>query len=131
MSLVHLIYAGDFELVDGSCLLMANSPDDPIYKPVVRLPLDLGVVKRLVQECSTPGESVIIPSSWSIWREDGYLACDRYALGVAEVRFLKRLVEETGCRLFERSLEVPVGDLTPRWDAAKAEEVPSSSASTL
>jgi hypothetical protein len=124
VSLLHLVYVGDFEVSDGSRLL--RTPDDPIYKPVVRRPIDLSVVERLVTECSEPGESGVIPNGWSIWLKDGYLVCDQYALGVEEVHFLKRLVEETGCRLFERSFEVSPNDLTPRREAAKVGGVPSS-----
>ncbi len=129
VSLIHLIYAGDFEFEEDSRLRMTRTPEHPIYKPVVRRPLDLGVVERLVTECSEHGESGVIPNGWSIWLKDGYLVCDQFALGVAEVHFLKRLVEETGCRLFERSFEVSPDDLTPRCEAAKVGGVPSSPAS--
>jgi hypothetical protein len=124
VSFLHLIYVGDFELVDGLRPVMARTTDDPIYKPVVRKPLDLGVVERLVSECSMPGESGVLPGDWSIWLEDGYLACDQYALGVEEIRFLRRLVEETGCRLFERSSEVSPDDLTPKREVADFVEIP-------
>jgi hypothetical protein len=129
VSFLHLIYVGDFEVSDGSSLQMTRTSDDPIYKPVVRHPIDLEVVARLIPEGLAMAGSRVIPADWSIWLEDGYLVADRYALGVEEVRFLWKLVEETGYRLFERSFEVSVDDLTPKDHHAIAGEVPSSPAS--
>ena len=113
MSFLHLVYVGDFEVSDGPCLRMTRTTDDPIYKPVVRRPLDLGVVERLASKGDGTGETGVLPAAQPIWAEGGYLVCDRYALGVDEILFLRRLVEETGCRLFERSFEISVDDLTP------------------
>jgi hypothetical protein len=110
MSFIHYIYVGDFELIDGLSLRFARTLEDPRPKVVVRRPLDLRVAERLVSECSGPGESGVIPESWSIWPE-----------GVEEIRFLRRLKEETGCRLFEWSHEVSIDHLTPRRGVAKAD----------
>lgn len=129
MSFLHLIYIGDFEVSDKSCLQMTRTADNPIYKPVIRRPIDLGVVAHLIPVDLALTDSGVIPGDWSISLEDGYLVADRYALGVEEIRFLKRLVEAIGYRLFERAFEVSVDDLTPRSMTVEAEKVPSPSAS--
>ena len=117
MSFLHKLYVGDFELDNGGWLRMANTPDDPIRKPVVRHPIDLDVVQRLASKYHAPGETGILPAAWPIWAEDGYLACDRYALGTEEIHFLRQLAEAIHCRFFELFFEVPLDDLTPTMRA--------------
>jgi hypothetical protein len=114
MSFLHLAYIGDFELDDATTLRMTWTSDDPIRKPVVRRPLDLDMIKQLVSEFTAPEEAGVFPADWSIRLDNGYLVCDRYALDVEEIQFLRRLVEKTGCRLFERGFEVSVDDLEPK-----------------
>ena len=126
MSFLHLIYVGDFER-DGPIAQFTRTPGDPTFKPVVRTPIDLNIVDRLVSALINPCEATgAFPASWHIWREDGYLACDRYALSVDEILFLKRLTGQTDCRLFERAFEVSVDDLIPSRQVTHVGEVPSS-----
>jgi hypothetical protein len=113
MSYLHLIYVGDFELSEVGILRLTWTPEDPVRKPVVRTPLDPVVLKRLALECSPFDEAGVIPSNWCIQLENGYLVCDRYGLGAEQIQFLKRLVEETSCRLYERGFEISVDDLEP------------------
>ena len=115
MSFLHLIYVGDFER-DGPSIRLARTPDDPILRPVVRRPIDPSLVERLASDLPAGGGTGV-PAAWHLWDEGGYLACDRYGLGVDEILFLRRLVEEAGCRLFERGFEISVDDLTPRKEA--------------
>jgi hypothetical protein len=118
MSFLHLVYIGDFELDGGVTLRMGSTPDDPIRRPVVRRPIDLDIIKRLVPDGSLTEGAGVFPDNWSIRLENGYLVCDHYALDLEEIPFLRRLVEESDCRLFERGFEVSVDDLEPGTIAA-------------
>ncbi len=103
MSFLHYMYIGHFEQ-EGDYVRFTNTPTDSILKPVVRRPLDMETVKRLVRELKgseiEPGNS-LLPSDWAIWAEDGYLACDQCVLRPEEIDFIARLTQNTGCDLVD------------------------------
>lgn len=115
MSFLHLFYLGYFEH-DGAFVRFCNTPDDPILKPIVRLPLDLDEVRRIARQAGAQGTAPsIFPDNWKIWVEEGYLSGDRYALDPEAMGFILRLVKATGCEIVDfssRSL-IPLEDLLP------------------
>ncbi len=129
MSFLHSLYVGDFELLDESHLRMHRTSDDPVFSPVVRRSLDSGQVDRLLAECTSSEGLSTIPLDSSIQLADGYLICDRYSLSAEEIGFLRRLVEETGSRMFERTCEVSLDELSSKREARNAGEAIASPAS--
>ena len=101
MSFRHLLYVGHFEH-EGDFIQFSNTPDDPILRPVVRRPIDLGEVRRIAHQVGANGTTQsILPDEWACWVEDGYMACDRYALGPDAIDFILRLVRSTECELVD------------------------------
>lgn len=101
MSFLHLIYLGHFDH-EGGLVQFTCTPHDPILKPVVRRPLDMGVVKRLAQEVSGLEDADLsLPTDWNLWVEDGYLAGNRYGLSHEAIDFIVRLIGSTGCNLVD------------------------------
>jgi hypothetical protein len=103
MSFIHHLYLGYFEH-DGSTVRFSNTVSDPILKPVVSRPLDMAVIKQLVQVHM--GENVathesLLPSEWGIWIEDGYFACDQGKLTHEGIDFIVCLAQEAGCQLVD------------------------------
>jgi hypothetical protein len=86
VSLIHYLFAGHFEREDGH-VKFARGPDGA-FRPVVRRPLDAAGI-------------IGLPAEWSAWVEGGYLICDKYTRNEGEVEFVTRLVEATGCDLYD------------------------------
>src|SRR5437660_1243816 len=94
MSFVHYLYIGHFER-EGNFVRFANTPTDPILKPIMSHSLDTDAVKRLVQESgmvSKAGNS-LFPVGWAIWAENGYLGCDQCELNQEAIDFIIRLAQ--------------------------------------
>src|SRR6266852_2150622 len=103
MSFVHYLYIGHFEH-DGAFVRFSNTLTDPILKPVVSHPIDMDVVKWLVQEFrgrEVQAANSLFPMDWALWVEDGYLACNQYELSHQTIDFIIRLARETGCDLVD------------------------------
>ena len=100
MSFLHLIYIGHF-YHERDLVQFSSTLTDPIMKPVVRRPLDMGEVKRLVQEVSGLEEDPLFPADWNIWVEDGYLAGNRYALNQEAIDFIARMIRLAGCDIVD------------------------------
>jgi hypothetical protein len=78
MSCIHYLFLGHFEY-DGKTVRFSKSPDDPVYKPVVRRPIESEVIKAVLREIKgTTVNELTFPDDWVIWMEDGYLVCDKY-----------------------------------------------------
>jgi hypothetical protein len=110
MSFVHYLYIGHFEH-EGRLVRFANTATDPILKPVVCHSLDMDAVKRLVPQSGreADGGSPPFPPGWSIWAEDGYLACDQGALSPEVIDFIVRLAQVTGCELVDFNTRSSIG----------------------
>src|SRR5712671_5081202 len=97
MSFVHYLFLGHF-VHDGEVVVFSKSPSDPVYRPVVRRPLDMEVIKAVLREVKeTEVEDLAFPDDWMIWLDDGYLVCDKYTRNRDAIDFVARLVERTHC----------------------------------
>lgn len=90
MSFIHYLFAGHFEREDGH--IKFTRGEDGAYRPVVRAPLD---------PCELPPE-------WAAWVADGYLVCDKYTKNEQVIEFVVRLVEATGCDLYDAAAHADI-----------------------
>ena len=107
MSFVHLVFVGDFER-DGEWIRYANSPDNPILKPVVRRPIDLNLIRRLAGTAGAESHDELLLASWGLWLEDGYLGANRYALTADGINFIARVVASGAYQLVDDQGHLPV-----------------------
>src|SRR6266567_807275 len=99
MSFIHYLFLGHFEH-DGDVVRFSKSPEDPVYRPVVRRPLDTEAVKAILREGAGDGvDDLTFPDDWMIWMDNGYLVCDKYTRNREAIDFVARLVERTHCDL--------------------------------
>ena len=103
MSFIHYLFLGHFEH-DGEVVRFSKSTSDPVYRPVVRSPLDREAIKAVLQEVTKAEvEELAFPEDWMIWLEDGYLVCDKYTRDRQAIDFVARLVERTRCDIHDVS----------------------------
>jgi len=111
MSFIHYLFLGHFEHV-GKLVRFAKSPSDPVYRPVVRSPIDTEAIKTVLREVNGGEvENLTFPDDWRIWLDDGYLVCDKYTRNRDVINFVTRLVERTHCDIHDVSAH---GDITLR-----------------
>lgn len=100
MSFIHYLWLGYFER-DGEHLRFARGPDGA-YRPVIRRPINPVTIKAtLPAGFAAETEPLRFPDEWSVWAEGGYLVCDKYTRNEGEVEFVTRLVERTGCDIYD------------------------------
>jgi hypothetical protein len=103
MSFIHYLFLGHFEH-DGNGVRFAKSPGEPVYRPVVRHPIDLEAVKSVLREVKGPEvDDLALPDDWMIWLDAGHLVCDKYTRNREAIDFITRLVERTGCDIYDVS----------------------------
>jgi hypothetical protein len=101
MSFIHYLFLGHFEH-EGETVRLSKSRSDPVYKPVVRRPIDTEVIKAVLQEHQRAKvDELAFPDDWAIWKEDGYLVCDKYTRNPEAIDFVARLVERTRCDIYD------------------------------
>jgi hypothetical protein len=109
MSFIHYLFVGHFEH-DGERVRFSKSPSDPVYRPVVRRPLEMEVVETVLREVKgVEVHDLVFPDGWMIWLEDGYLVCDKYMKNREVIEFVARLVDRTGCDIHDVGAH---GDIT-------------------
>lgn len=101
MSFIHYLFVGDFARDEHGVRFARPGPGEP-YRPVVVSRLTPGVIAPVVREV-TGGATDTLPDDWSAWLDDGYVVCDLYTSNPAEIEFIARLADRTGCALFDRS----------------------------
>jgi hypothetical protein len=113
MSFIHYLFLGHFER-DGDVIRFSRSPSDSAYRPVVRRPLDEEAVKAVLGESiGAEVNGLDFPADWIMWLDDGYLVCDKYTRNRKAIDFAARLVERTGCDIYDVSAH---SDITlPEW----------------
>jgi hypothetical protein len=103
MSFIHYLFLGHFER-QGERIRLFKNLDDPVYKPRVKRPIDIGVIKAVLQEQQQQkSDELVFPDDWAIWKEDGYLVCDKYIRNPEAITFVARLVERTHCDVYDVS----------------------------
>jgi hypothetical protein len=103
MSFIHYLFLGHFEH-DGEVVRFAKSSSEAAYRPVVRRPFDLGVVKAVLREVTgVEVDDLAFPDDWMIGLDAGYLVCDKYTRNRAVIDFITRLVERTHCDIHDVS----------------------------
>jgi hypothetical protein len=103
MSFIHYLFLGHFEH-DGELVRFSKSPSEPVYRPVVRRPIDMEAVKAVLREVK--GAEVIdlaFPDDWMIWLDNDYLICDKYTRNQEAINFIARLVERIRCDIYDVS----------------------------
>src|SRR6266404_4043882 len=103
MSFIHYLFLGHFEH-DGEVVQFAKSPSDPVYRPVIRRPLDMEATKAVLREMKGADVGdLAFPDDWMIWLDDGYLICDKYTRNPQAIHFIACLVERTRCDIYDVS----------------------------
>ena len=100
MSFTHYLYLGHFEHV-GDAVRFSKDPTDSVYRPVVRTPIDAADVEAVLREIKGGSDIRTFPEEWTIWPENGYLICNKYATDREEIDFVSRLVERTQCDIHD------------------------------
>jgi hypothetical protein len=101
MSFIHYLFLGHFEH-DGEVVRFAKSPSNPVYRPVVRRPLDLEAIKGVLREVKgAEVDDLAFPDDWMMWLDAGYLVCAKYTRNRAVIDFVSRLVERTRCDIHD------------------------------
>jgi hypothetical protein len=101
MSLIHYLFLGHFER-EGGMVRFSKDPGSRVYGPVVRKPLDAEAIGLLLREVTGgEGSRNDIPEGWPIYLKDGYLVCDKYSRDPEVIRFVKVLVRQTGCDIYD------------------------------
>lgn len=113
MSFIHYLFLGHFER-DGEAVRFAKNPSDSTYRPVVRRPLESEAIQTVLREVKrSEVHELSLPDEWMIWAEDGYLVCDKYSRNPEAIDFVVRLVERTGCDIYDVNAHA---DITlPDW----------------
>ena len=103
MSFIHYLFLGHFEH-DGEVVRFSKTMSDPVYRPVVRRPIDPEAIKAVLQEVKGPGaEDLAFPDDWMVWFDNGYFVCEKYTRNREAINFIARLVERTGCEICDVS----------------------------
>jgi hypothetical protein len=103
MSFIHYLFLGYFQH-NGNTVCFSKSADIPVYHPVVLRPIDLEAIKAVLREIKgVDAEDLAFPEHWGIWLEGGYLVCDKYTRVEEAIHFITRLVERTGCDIYDVS----------------------------
>ncbi len=103
MSFIHYLFLGYFEY-DGEWVRFSKSPNDPVYRPVVRRPLETEAIQTALREVKgIEIKELAFPDDWRIWLDGGYLVCDKYTRNQEEIDFIACLVERTGCDIHDVS----------------------------
>jgi hypothetical protein len=103
MSFIHYLFLGHFER-DGEVIRFSKSPSDPVYRPVVRRPMDTGAINAILREVrGAEVDGLAFPDDWMIWPDDGYLVCDKYTRNREAIDFVARLAERTHCDIYDVS----------------------------
>lgn len=101
MSFIHYLFLGHFER-DGAAVRFAKNPSDSTYRPVVRRPLESEAIQTVFREVmGMEAHDLALSDEWMIWAEDGYLVCDKYSRNPQAIDFVARLVERTGCDIYD------------------------------
>jgi hypothetical protein len=113
MSFIHYLFLGHFEH-DGEAVRFAKGPSDPVYRPVVRRPIDVEAVKGVLREVKgAEVDDLAFPDDWMMWLDAGYLVCDKYTKNREVIDFVSRLVERTRCDIHDAGAHC---DITlPDW----------------
>jgi hypothetical protein len=108
MSFIHYLFIGHFE-DDGAVIRLVKGPHDSAYRPVVHHALDREVLKSVLGDVKgAPPDDVEFPDDWMMWLEDGYLVCDKYTRIPDAVDFVARVVERTGCEIYDVSAHAAI-----------------------
>ncbi len=103
MSFIHYLFLGHFEH-DGEVVRFSKPPSDPVYRPVVRRPLDVEAIKTVLQKLhGVENIDIAFPDDWMVWLKDGYLTCEKYTRNREAITFVARLVETTHCDIYDVS----------------------------
>ncbi len=109
MSFIHYLFLGHFEH-DGAGLRFSKSASDPVYRPVVRQPLDPEMIKCVLREVKGDKvDDLTFPDEWMIWLDNGYLICDKYTTNQEAINFVARLVKRTHCEIYDVSAHGAIG----------------------
>jgi hypothetical protein len=102
MSFVHYLYLGHFEPDGEFVRFVPPSPRVPSLTPLVRRPLNQGIIVELLQERGVArGNRSVFPDDWPMWFGDGFLICKQFELSPEMVDFLIRLAKTTGCEIVD------------------------------
>lgn len=108
MSFLHYLFLGHFEH-DGAVVRFSKRPSDPVYRPVVCRPLDTEALKAILREMQgSHVHELLFPDDWTIAMDEGYLVCDKYTRNAAEINFITRVVERTGCEILDVSAHADI-----------------------
>lgn len=103
MSFIHYLFLGHFEH-DGEVVVFSKSSSDPVYRPVVRCPINTEAIKAILRNVKgAEADDLAFPDDWSIWLDDGYLVCDKYTRNREAINFVACLVERTRCDIHDFS----------------------------
>ena len=103
MSFIHYLFLGHFEH-DGEVVRFSRSPSDPVYRPVVRRPMDTEAINAILREVTgAEVDGLTFPDDWMTWLDDGYLVRDKYTRNREVIDFVARLVERTHCDIHDVS----------------------------
>lgn len=101
MPVIHYLFLGHFEH-DGEVVPFAKPAAGAAYRPVVRSPLERGLVNAVLREIKgADADDLAFPNDWMIWLDDGYLVCDKYTRNREVIEFVSRLVERSHCEIHD------------------------------
>ena len=79
-----------------------KDPSGRVYKPVVGREIDTEVIKNLLQEGQAgAAHKLVFPEDWAIWREDGYLVCEKYTRNEEAIHCIVGLVQRARCEIYD------------------------------
>jgi hypothetical protein len=101
--MLHYLFLGHFEH-DGELVRFAKTASDPVYRPVIRLPIDTEAIQAALQEVKgAEVDDLAFPDDWRVWLGDGFLVCDRHTRNREAIDFVTRLVRRTSCDICDAS----------------------------
>lgn len=110
MPFIHYLFIGHFDRDRAGIRFSCPSPSDP-YRPVVLRPIEPKEIRDAIREVAGgTADPDALPDEWSVWFQNGYLVCDKYTRNETEIEFVGKLVERTGCAIYDRgaNAEIPL-----------------------
>src|SRR5207248_6170899 len=102
MPMIHYLLIGHFEhepmQPEGRAIVrLARHPGEPYARPVLRKPVDMNVVDRIVQEVSGGRAGYGgVGAAWGLTAGTGYLAFDQHTAEREAVVVARRFAREAG-----------------------------------
>ncbi len=116
--MIHHLYVGHFENVRGFMKLVKRQSDGA-PRPVVVRPLDMAIIRELLEKKGVAGTD--IPDDWWLGiEEEGFIVCERDTRSRDAIDFIQELARKTGCDIvYDGTLFVHPDELTFASDKAE------------